>query len=365
MNQSPLSRLKKLHLLSQHLQQHQTHDFTVLSDHAERTGWSTVAGWIRQQCDRPRPDLHSSVPMLPAAPPPLEFTEVPSQVYRSDHYPDRLQVLRLLEAAYPVPSGFAQPMDGVVRQTAWQADSGREHHSWWSRANSSLNLWQLLALQSRGELAHVDLIPPPEVAMPDAVQRKILSYYDHLRALGEANGQLSTYTAREAAAHALQVRLWDFHVAAIRASLAASETALGELPAGEHDFAEAWGRTVVELLAIAAFPTTAMVVRPLNGPCVLPPRILHAADLDLEQPSDLEWSCRISVRAMGVLHRHEQRRGNRLQGLCAAVVRLVPGGRFLVREAIEDLFERGDEAERVIEEIEAQFSRFLAWIKSA
>jgi hypothetical protein len=63
---------------------------------------------------------------------------------------------------------------------------------------------------------------------------------------------------------------WDFHVAAIHAALADSEIALGELPAGERDFAEAWGMTVVRLLAIADFPTTTAVVRPLNGPCVLP-----------------------------------------------------------------------------------------------
>ena len=48
----------------------------------------------------------------------------------------------------------------------------------------------------------------------------------------------------------------------------------------------------------------------------------------------------------------------------AHTVHLVPGGRFLVRQAIEHLFERGDEAERVIEEIEGQLSHFLAWVQS-
>ena len=200
--------------------------------------------------------------------------------------------------------------------------------------------------------------------MPDVVQRKILAYYDHLRGLREAAGQRTICAEREATVNALQARLWDFHVAAIHAALAESETALGELPAGEHDFAEAWGKTMVELLALVKFPTTAMVVHPLNGPCVLPPRVLQAADLALEQPSDLEWSCRISVRAMCVLHRHEQRSGGRWQRRCATIVRLVPGGRFLVQEAIEHLFERGYEAERVIEEFEGQFSNFLAWVKS-
>jgi hypothetical protein len=65
---------------------------------------------------------------------------------------------------------------------------------------------------------------------------------------------------------------------------------------------------------------------------------------------------------MCVLHRHEQRSGGRLQMLCAAVVRLVPGGRFLVMEAIEYLFAHGDEAERAIEEVERQFSGVLAWL---
>jgi hypothetical protein len=344
-------------MLSQHLQQRQAHDITVLAEHAERTGWSTVACWIRRRCDSA---------LLPAAVPFVAPDGAPSQIYRSDYYPDRLQVPCLLEVTYPVPPGFAQPMDGIVLQTAWQADSGRARHPWWSSANSSLNLWQLLALQSRGELSHVGLIPPPEVTMPDRVQRKILAYYDYLRILGQAGaaGQPSTYAEREAAADRLQSRLWNFHIAAIHAALANTETALGELPAGEHEFAEAWGRTMVEFLAIVRFPTTAAVVRLLNGPCVLPPRVLHPTDLALEQPSDLEWSCRISVRAMCVLHRHEQRTGGRLQSLCAAIVRLVPGGRFLVREALEYLFERGDEAERVIEEIAGQFSNFLAWVKS-
>ena len=67
---------------------------------------------------------------------------------------------------------------------------------------------------------------------------------------------------------------------------------------------------------------------------------------------------------MCVLHRHEQRSGGRLQRLCATIVRLVPGGRFLVKEAIEHLFEHGYEAERVIEELEGQFSNFLAWVLS-
>jgi hypothetical protein len=41
-----------------------------------------------------------------------------------------------------------------------------------------------------------------------------------------------------------------------------------------------------------------------------------------------------------------------------------PLRRFLVQEAIEYLCERGDEAERVVEEMEGQFSNFLAWAKS-
>jgi hypothetical protein len=359
-----MSPFDKLCLLSQHLQQRQAHDFPILAEHAEHAGWSTVAGWMRQPCDRPRPDLHGTL-MPPVAPPPMVLDVVPSQSYRGDHYPDRLQVLRLLEAAYPTPPGLAQPMDGIVLQTAWQADSGRARYPWWSRTNSSLNLWQLLALQSRGEFVQVDLTPPPEVTMPNVVQRKILAYYDHLRALREALAhQSSTRAEREAAAHALQVRLWDFHVAAIHAAMAQSENTLGELPAGEHDFAAAWGKTMVEFLALVGFPTTAVVVSPLNGPCVLPPRILQTADLALEQPSDLEWSCRIAVRAMCVLHQHEQRSGGRLQRRCATIIRLVPGGRFLVREAIEHLFEHGDEAERVIAEIAEQFSNLLAWVQS-
>jgi hypothetical protein len=202
MNQISLSPHEKLRLLSQHLQQREAYDFTVLAEHAERSRWRTVANWMRHQCDRPGPDLHSSA----AVPPPMALDVAPFQVYRSDHYPDRLQVLRLLEAAYPVPLVFAQPMDGIVLQTSWQADSGRARHPWWSRVNSSLNLWQLLALQSRGELSHVGLTPPPEVTMPDAVQRKIHAYYDYLRMLGAA-GQPSTDAAREATADRLQARL--------------------------------------------------------------------------------------------------------------------------------------------------------------
>jgi hypothetical protein len=48
----------------------------------------------------------------------------------------------------------------------------------------------------------------------------------------------------------------------------------------------------------------------------------------------------------------------------AHTVRLVPGGRFLVMQAIEHLFERGDEAERVIDAMDGRFANFLVWVQS-
>jgi hypothetical protein len=129
MNQISLSPHEKLRMLSQHLQRREAYDFTALATHAERSGWSTVACWIGHQCDRPGPDLHGSAP-LPLTVPPLKGLDVAlSQVYRSDHYPHRLEVLHLLETAYPPPPGFSQPMDGIVLQTVWQEDSGRSNHS--------------------------------------------------------------------------------------------------------------------------------------------------------------------------------------------------------------------------------------------
>ena len=67
MHQTILYPLEKLHMLSQHLQRREVYDFTALVEHAERSGWSTVAHWIRHQCDRPRPDLHGRAPMAPTA----------------------------------------------------------------------------------------------------------------------------------------------------------------------------------------------------------------------------------------------------------------------------------------------------------
>jgi hypothetical protein len=117
MNQSPLYPLEKLRMLSQHLQRREAYDFTALAEHAERSRWSTVANWFRHQCDRPGLDLHGSSPIPPNVPPPMGLDVAPFQGYRSNHYPDRLQVLHLLEAAYPLPPAFAQPMHGIVLQT--------------------------------------------------------------------------------------------------------------------------------------------------------------------------------------------------------------------------------------------------------
>jgi hypothetical protein len=113
MNRASLLPHEKVRMLSQPLQQRDVFDFTRLAEQAERSGWSTVAWWIRHQCNRPRLDPHGSGPIPPAVPP-ITLDVAPFQVYHSDRYLDRVEVLHLLEAAYPLPPIFAQPMAGIV-----------------------------------------------------------------------------------------------------------------------------------------------------------------------------------------------------------------------------------------------------------
>jgi hypothetical protein len=198
-------------------------------------------------------------------------------------YQDRLKLLEVLNARYPLPPGMSNPMDGIYLQTQWQLNSGRDQTAWWSQVNSSLTVWQLQALQQQGVLTNITITPLPAVTMPPSVAADIQAYYQQVSALSaqyqSGNLPQSSYAAAE---DALQNSLWTFHTSALHSSLAQSTTALASLPPGEQEFADAWGNHLVGVLAAANFPTHGTVVSVLNAD--LPNRLVVPGDLNPQIP---------------------------------------------------------------------------------
>src|SRR3954468_6620186 len=108
---------------------------------------------------------------------------MPNLVLNIDHYEDRLQILKMLSAAYPLPPEFLDPMDGDRIQTRWQLTSGRGENAWWNRVNYTLTVWRIQALQLRGEFPHVTLSGTRQVPLPDAIGQELCAYYDAVRAI--------------------------------------------------------------------------------------------------------------------------------------------------------------------------------------
>src|ERR1700722_6542402 len=102
----------------------------------------------------------------------------PAVTLNIDQYPDRLSLLDTLAAAYPVPSGFLNPMQGDSIQTRWQLISGRGANPWWNRINFALTVWRMQALQSRGEFPNVVLQGNFQVPLPENVRQDMFAYYD-------------------------------------------------------------------------------------------------------------------------------------------------------------------------------------------
>ncbi len=205
--------------------------------------------------------------------------------FNVDTYEDRLRILDMLAAAYPVPAGFLDPMQGDRIQTQWQLDSGRGNNPWWNKINFTLTVWRMQALQTRGEFPSVALQGTMQVPLPEDVRQDLFAYYDGVRAI-----QSVTETAE---AH-LQTLFWLVHDHTVAAATAAAVDQASTLAAGEREFALGWGKVMVKVLADVDFSTDQHFVGPLNRDC-LPQRICQVADIDPIMPSDLPPPQRATV----------------------------------------------------------------------
>ncbi|HEX6839350.1 MAG TPA: hypothetical protein VF334_22390 [Polyangia bacterium] len=220
-------------------------------------------------------------------------------------YADRLELCSLIAAAHPHPTGIGDQRAGIVAQTKWQDRSGRalvdgggRLATWWPLANWTLTVWQLAALQRRGEFADVaiadDMLP-----LDDAVAGDILEYYERLDA-GRDD------------AFALQRALWRFHVRAIERGLVLAADKLAALPAAEARFAEAWGHGLVGLLAATNAPTDHDSIRGMQR--LLPSRLVTDDDW---KSSAVEPQQRVLV-AIRALYDDERRTGGELAARLAS-----------------------------------------------
>lgn len=217
----------------------------------------------------------------------------PAVTLNIDQYQDRLALLDILAAAYPVPADLLNPMQGDSIQTRWQLTSGRGANPWWNRINFTLTVWRMQALQSRGEFPKVLLQGNFQVPLPEKVRQDMFEYYDAIRSIQSVD------RATEAR---LQTLFWTAHEDTV---VAATQAALDQVPTltpGEYDFALGWGKVMVKILAGADFFTDSHFVGPLNADC-LPQRICLAADLDPLQPSSLPPLQRATVCMIAELFR--------------------------------------------------------------
>jgi len=257
-------------------------------------------------------------------------------------YADRIELLGLVAERHPYPPGVPDQRAGILLQTKWQNRSGRaiadgegRLATWWPTANWTLTVWQLEALQSRGEFADVALDERP-LALPDDVARAILAYYDRLAEARDGAGE------RAAVEDELQRLMWAFHVRAIDFGIAASERYRAALGEGEARFVEAWGGAFVGLLAAVNFPTAFDTVRPLQA--LLPPRLVRAADFDSSTESDLSPPQRGTLQAMRALYESERATSGALAKKSAAASSTPASARAAANHLLESLAFGGRDA---------------------
>jgi hypothetical protein len=256
-------------------------------------------------------------------------------------YADRIELLGLLAASHPYPAGWSDQRAGILLQTKWQDRSGRaiadadgRLGSWWPTANWTLTVWQLEALQQRGEFSDVELAERP-LALPDEVATDVFAYYDRLAAL-RSGGEL-TGDARKLAADELQRLLWAFHVRAIERGLHESQPRLAALGDDEARFAESWGYCMVGLLAAVNFPTEFETVRGMQR--LLPSRLLQPGDWDTAPKESMELSDaqRGTLVAMRALHDAERDGGRALERALLAASSTPEGARAAANHLFETL----------------------------
>ncbi len=208
----------------------------------------------------------------------------------ADAYEDRLRLLDLMAAEYPLPEQFPDPMDGIRMQTKWQLDSGRGQTRWWSKCNYTLTVWRLRALKNRGEFGHVTIAGNDQVSLPKSIERRLHRYYRVIRSI-RGGGKVPPKL--------LQTVLWGIHVHSLAVAFKAAKTELASLPPGEREFAVGWGTIVVRALAGVGFWTTKRLSAPLAAD--LPARVLCATDINPEYLSDLPLNQRTAAIAIAGL----------------------------------------------------------------
>ena len=210
-----------------------------------------------------------------------------------DRYEDRLAILDMLSAEYPLPRDFRNPMDGDRIQTRWQLTSARGKNPWWNRVNYTLTVWRLEALQTRGEFADVTLNGTPQVPLPATIRQELLAYYDGVRAI---------HAETPGAEDHLQRLFWTVHDHTVAVATSAAAAIVHTLPSGEREFALGWGKVIVRVLDDVNFSTDRHIVGPLNADA-LPQRICNSDDVDPLRPSDLPPLQRATVISIAALFR--------------------------------------------------------------
>ena len=223
-------------------------------------------------------------------------------------YNDRLAVIQALQMRHPFPAALGgASMDlnaGILQQTQWQLASlrhsagasiaapaaGWSFDGWWPSINYRLTIWQLKALQARGEFAGV-LLASEQTAPgggPDRPPASIVSgvqaYFDEIARAG-------------ATLDSIQRKLWGFHIPVVQQATIDWEPKRARLPAGEQTFALNWGKGMVDFIGGINFPTDSTTIAFLQG-VALPMRLVVPNDYNLLVSSTLPTPVRNAVIAM-------------------------------------------------------------------
>jgi hypothetical protein len=284
----------------------------------------------------------------------------------SRSYDDRLQFYQFLEREQPYPSGWADQREGIFLQTKWQGESGRDNRdasgrlfNWWSNVNWTLTTWQAEVLAQRGDLAGASIVPHEgaRFALPPDVAAEAHRFYDELEALrAEVEAGALSPDADRDAQRLLRKRLWGFHVKAIKVGIERNEDELRRLPAGERDFAEAWGKSVVDILAVVNFPTDPATVGRFQT-LILPTRPVRPDDYNFARPSDLPFAQRSALVGARALHRFESATGGLLRSFLEHFVDDA-GREALLAEVLERAFteDGGNVVDAILDAIDFSFS---------
>lgn len=283
-------------------------------------------------------------------------------------YRDRATLLLLLRDRHPYPfhgtgDAWFDHRDGLLVQTMWQDESGRDAYrpdgrlwSWWTNINWTLTVWQAEVLRTyRGELGDVTIVgySDSRFAIPQDVVTAVLELYDTIDAIRRSaeRGELDA-SERAAAEWRLQQLMWRLHEVVLEVALERNRDLLQALPPGEREFAASW-ETTVKLLTAAYFPTNFTTIRRIQR-ASLPHRLVVSDDLVITRPSDLSATARATLLGLRALDRVERSSF----GSVSKLARLFSSTR-----------ERAQSLSRFIEETmvtggNAMPDRLLAWMRA-